>query len=75
MAPMTVRTVVEGGGTIAALDKIRRVLKLSWNWSSAQTPAGIGRDLGRRRKGIRGKPHRTTIPDNKAPCPLDKVNS
>lgn len=23
---------------------------------------------------IRGKPHRTTIPDNKAPCPLDKVN-
>ncbi|MFC5389763.1 IS3 family transposase [Brevundimonas bullata] len=23
---------------------------------------------------IRGKPHRTTIPDKKAPCPLDKVN-
>lgn len=23
---------------------------------------------------IRGKPHRTTISDNKAPCPLDKVN-
>ena len=23
---------------------------------------------------IRGKPHRTTIPDRKAPCPLDKVN-
>lgn len=23
---------------------------------------------------IRGKPHKTTIPDNKAPCPLDKVN-
>ena len=23
---------------------------------------------------IRGKPHQTTIPDNKAPCPLDKVN-
>jgi hypothetical protein len=22
---------------------------------------------------IRGKPHRTTIPNNKAPCPLDKV--
>ena len=21
---------------------------------------------------IRGKPHRTTIPDKKAPCPLDK---
>lgn len=23
---------------------------------------------------IRGKPHRTTIPDKSAPCPLDKVN-
>jgi transposase InsO family protein len=23
---------------------------------------------------IRGKPHRTTVPDRKAPCPLDKVN-
>lgn len=23
---------------------------------------------------IRGKPHRTTIPDNRAPCPLEKVN-
>jgi len=23
---------------------------------------------------IRGKPHRTTIPDKKAPCPLDRVN-
>jgi len=23
---------------------------------------------------IRGKPHRTTFPDKKAPCPLDKVN-
>ncbi len=23
---------------------------------------------------IRGKPHRTTSPGRKAPCPLDKVN-
>ena len=23
---------------------------------------------------IRGKPHKTTVPDKKAPCPLDKVN-
>lgn len=23
---------------------------------------------------IRGKPHRTTIPDKKSPCPLNKVN-
>ena len=23
---------------------------------------------------IRGKQHRTTTPDNKAPCPLDEVN-
>lgn len=23
---------------------------------------------------IRGKPHRATIPDKTAPCPLDKVN-
>ncbi|WP_052042317.1 helix-turn-helix domain-containing protein [Paracoccus sphaerophysae] len=51
LAPMTVRTVLEGGGTIASLDKLRRVLKLSWSWSSAETPTGIGRDLARRRKG------------------------
>ena len=48
---MTVRTVLEGGGTIASLDKLRRVLNLSWSWSSAETPTGIGRDLARRRKG------------------------
>ena len=31
--------------------------------------------MGRKRlRIIRGKPHRTTIPDKKAPCPLDKVN-
>jgi putative transposase len=29
---------------------------------------------GQRLRIIRGKPHRTTIPDKKAPCPLDKVN-
>jgi len=23
---------------------------------------------------LRGKPHKTTVPDKKAPCPLDKVN-
>jgi transposase InsO family protein len=23
---------------------------------------------------LRGKPHKTTAPDKKAPCPLDKVN-
>ena len=23
---------------------------------------------------IRGKPHKTTVQDKKAPCPLDKVN-
>lgn len=23
---------------------------------------------------IRGKPHKTTVPDKRAPCPLDKVN-
>lgn len=23
---------------------------------------------------IRGKPHKTTVPDKKVPCPLDKVN-
>ena len=31
--------------------------------------------MGRKRlRIIRGKPHRTTIPDKKASCPLDKVN-
>ncbi|NNU82161.1 IS3 family transposase [Halovulum dunhuangense] len=37
------------------------------------TVAGLVKDMGI--QGIiRGKPHRTTIPDKKAPCPLDKVN-
>ncbi|MEH0069753.1 IS3 family transposase [Pannonibacter sp. Pt2-lr] len=37
------------------------------------TVARLMKDLGI--QGIiRGKPHRTTVPDKKAPCPLDKVN-
>lgn len=37
------------------------------------TVARLMRDMGI--QGIiRGKPHRTTIPDKKAPCPMDKVN-
>ena len=26
------------------------------------------------KSSLRGKPHKTTVPDKKAPCPLDKVN-
>ncbi len=37
------------------------------------TVARLMKDMGIRGI-IRGKPHRTTIPDKKAPCPLDKVN-
>jgi putative transposase len=37
------------------------------------TVARLMRDMGL--QGIiRGRPHRTTIPDKKVPCPLDKVN-
>ena len=37
------------------------------------TVARLMKDMGL--QGIiRGKPHRTTVPDKKAPCPLDKVN-
>lgn len=37
------------------------------------TVARLMKDMGM--QGIiRGKPHKTTIPDKKAPCPLDKVN-
>ena len=37
------------------------------------TVARLMKDMGLR-GAIRGKPHRTTIPDRTAPCPLDKVN-
>jgi putative transposase len=37
------------------------------------TVARLMRDLGLQ-GAIRGKPHNTTIPDKKQPCPLDKVN-
>lgn len=40
---------------------------------SARTVARLMKDMGIQGT-IRGKPHRTTIPDKKAPCPLDKVN-
>ncbi|SDX87352.1 HTH-like domain-containing protein [Albimonas donghaensis] len=37
------------------------------------TVARLMKDMGL--QGIiRGKPHRTTAPDRKAPCPLDQVN-
>ena len=37
------------------------------------TVARLMKDMGL--QGIiRGKPHRTTVPDKKAPCPLDRVN-
>jgi transposase InsO family protein len=37
------------------------------------TVARVMKDMGMQGV-VRGKPHRTTIPDKKAPCPLDKVN-
>ena len=37
------------------------------------TVARLMKDMGLQ-GAIRGKPHRTTIPDRKAPCPLDRVN-
>jgi len=35
--------------------------------------ARLMKDMGLQ-GAIRGKPHRTTIPDKSQPCPLDKVN-
>ena len=37
------------------------------------TVARLMKDMGLQ-GAIRGKPHRTTVPDRNAPCPLDKVN-
>lgn len=37
------------------------------------TIARLMKDLGLQ-GAIRGKPHKTTIPDKKQPCPMDKVN-
>ena len=34
----------------------------------------MGSNQWRLNVSVRGKPHRTTVPDKKAPCPLDKVN-
>lgn len=37
-------------------------------------PSPSGSNQWRRNGSGRGKPHKTTIPDKKRPCPLDKVN-
>lgn len=37
-------------------------------------PSPLSSNQWRLNGSVRGKPHRTTIPDKKAPCPLDKVN-
>jgi hypothetical protein len=50
-------------------------------WSNVEVRSAVAPPAtGRLMKGIgiqgiiRGKPHRATIPDKTAPCPLDKVN-
>ncbi|OYQ22168.1 IS3 family transposase [Elstera cyanobacteriorum] len=69
--------------------EIRRVFEENWRvYGVRKVWRQLGREgfdvarctVARLMKGmgiqgiIRGKPHRTTIPDKKAPCPLDKVN-
>lgn len=68
-----IRRVFEENWRVYGLRKVWRQLAREGNDVARCTVARLMSDM--ELQGIiRGKPHRTTIPDKKAPCPLDKVN-
>ncbi len=68
-----IRRVFEENWRVYGVRKVWRQLVREGFDVARCTVARLMRDMGI--QGIiRGKPHRTTIPDKKAPCPLDKVN-
>lgn len=68
-----IRRVFEENWRVYGVRKLWRQLGREGFDVARCTVARLMKDMGI--QGIiRGKPHRTTIPDMKAPCPLDKVN-
>jgi putative transposase len=68
-----IRRVFEGNWSVYGVRKVWRQLRREGFDVARCTVARLrkGMDI----QGIiRGKPHRTTIPDKKQPCPLDRVN-
>ena len=68
-----IRRVFEDNWRVYGVRKIWHQLRREGFDIARCTVARLMRGMGIR-GSIRGKPHRTTISDNKAPCPLDKVN-
>jgi transposase InsO family protein len=68
-----IRRVFEENGRVYGVRKVWHQLRREGFNLARCTVARLMKDMGI--QGIiQGKPHRTTIPDKKAPCPLDKVN-
>ena len=68
-----IRRVFEENWQVYGVRKVWRQLGREGIAVARCTVARLMKDMGL--QGIiRGKPHRTTTPDKKAPCPLDKVN-
>ena len=68
-----IRRVFEENWRVYGVRKVWHQLRREGFNLARCTVARLMKDMGI--QGIiRGTPHRTTIPDKKAPCPLDKVN-
>ena len=68
-----IRRVFEENWGVYGVRKVWHQLRREGFEIARCTVARLMKDMGL--QGIiRGKPHKTTIPDKKAPCPLDKVN-
>ncbi len=68
-----IRRVFEDNWSVYGLRKVWLQLRREGFDIARCTVARLMKDMGI--QGIiRGKPHKTTIPDKKQPCPLDKVN-
>lgn len=68
-----IRRVFEENRGVYGVRKVWHQLRREGFDVARCTVARLMKDMGI--QGIvRGKPHRTTIPDKKQPCPLDKVN-
>jgi transposase InsO family protein len=68
-----IRRVFEANWRVYGVRKVWRQLGREGVDVARCTVARLMKDMGLQ-GAIRGKPHRTTIPDRRAPCPLDKVN-
>ena len=68
-----IRRVFEENWRVYGVRKVWRQLQREGFDVARCTVARLMKSMGFRGI-IRGKPHKTTVPDKKAPCPLDKVN-